>query len=201
MHTTGAIYPNVQNKHAAPGICTLSGNSLLRLFRATGDRSYLELLREIAHNLTQYLSRPDRPIPAGPKGQQRLLPSGWINERVNMSDWEGKDNIGSVFYGSNWPEVTTALTCVEVPGLYVQPDTGLVCAIDHINTEVLEHNTEKLRLRIENPTKFPAQVKVLCENSADMATVLRPPVLWNCPIIYLVPGEIKDSEFGSSGVV
>ena len=44
FHTAGAVYPNVQNKHAAPGICVLSGDSLLRLFRATGERFYLELL-------------------------------------------------------------------------------------------------------------------------------------------------------------
>jgi hypothetical protein len=37
IRTTGAVYANAQNKHGAPGICTLSGDSLLKLFRATGD--------------------------------------------------------------------------------------------------------------------------------------------------------------------
>src|SRR5260370_5059067 len=29
MHSAGAVFANAQNKHGAPGICTLSGSSLL----------------------------------------------------------------------------------------------------------------------------------------------------------------------------
>ena len=195
MHTAGAIYPNAQNKHAAPGICTLSGDSLLRLFRATGDLFYLELLREIAHNLTQYVSRPDRPITSFECEGGRPLPSGWMNERVNMSDWEGKENVGGVFYGSCWSEIAAMLTCAEVPGLYVQPDTGLLCAIDHIDAEVVEQGPEYLRVRVTNPTKFPARVRVLCENSVDMKQPLPPAALWDSPQICLGAGESQETSF------
>ena len=192
MHTAGTIYPNVQNKHAAPGICTLSGDSLLRLFRATENRFYLDLLQEIAHNLTQYLSRPDRPISLSFRDEGRTLPSGWMNERVNMSDWEGRENVGGVFYGSCWPEITTMLTCAEVPGLYVQPDTGLAYAFDHIDVEVGEHGRDTVCVKAVNPTKFPARVKVLCENSDETAVPLRPPALWNCPTIHVTPGGVTE---------
>ncbi len=109
MRTTGTVYPNIQNKHAAPGICTLSPGALLRLFRATGGQRYLELLRDIAHAVPQFLSRADRPIVAG----GRAMPPGMMNERVNTSDWEGRENIGEVFYGSCWCEV--AALCAPGP--------------------------------------------------------------------------------------
>ena len=112
MHTTGSVFANVQNKHSAPGICTLSGASLLKLYRATGNSLYKELLREIAHNITQYLSRKDRPIMAW---NNQYMPSGWMCERVNTCDWEGKDKIGGVFYGGCWCEVSAMLTFSEVP--------------------------------------------------------------------------------------
>lgn len=107
--TTGSVVANAQNGHSAPGICTHSGECLLRLYRFTGDKRYARLLGWIARQLPQVVSRPDRPVhdPAG-----RPLPPGWINERVNTSDWD--DNVGGVFYGSTWSEVALMLMAVEV---------------------------------------------------------------------------------------
>ncbi len=127
MHSAGAVFANAQNKHGAPGICTLSGSSLFKLYRYTGRKVYLETIQELAHNLTQYLSRSDRPIAE--------MPAGWMNERVELSDW--LEPIGEIEYQSTWPEVSNMLTYVEVPGLYVQPDTGFFCAIDHIDVSAL----------------------------------------------------------------
>jgi hypothetical protein len=169
MKTTGSVYANVQNKHAAPGICTLSGVSLLKLFRATGDKKYLELLQEITHNMTQYLSREDRPIPAV---DGRIMPPGWMNERVEMSDW--LEPVGEVFFGSCWCEVSTMLSFTEVPGVYVQPDTGLVCAIDHVNAEIMENSGTEILLRLANPTRHDAEIKLLCESSDQMVYPLGP---------------------------
>ena len=178
MRTAGAIYPNVQNKHAAPGICTLSGDSLLRLFRATGEPFYLELLREIAHNLTQYISRPDRPVPVLHEGQWRDLPSGWMNERVNMSDWEGKENIGAVFYGSCWCEVAAMLTCAEVPGLYVRTDLGQYWTFDHVETTREDLDDSNMVLRIANPTRWDCTLRVAMD---DATTISRPLVPFHRP--------------------
>ena len=48
INTVGSVFANVQNKHSAPGICTLSGDSLYKLWRYTGNREYLELIKDIA---------------------------------------------------------------------------------------------------------------------------------------------------------
>ena len=87
------------------------------------------------------------------------------------------------------------LTFAEVPGLYVQPDTALVCAIDHIDAELIEHDKQKLRVRITNPTKFTARVKVLCENSENMSEPLKPMALLDCPVLELAPNDSIEKEF------
>lgn len=127
MKTTGCVFANLQNKHAAPGICTLPGAALLKLHRWTGEAAYLELLRDIAFSIGQYMSTEARPIwswdaPKDPAlmhdpnatAPREKLPSGFICERVNMSDWEGVRCVGGVFCGSCWPEAANMLTLAEV---------------------------------------------------------------------------------------
>ncbi len=111
MKTVGTVIANVQNKHSAPGICTLSGTSLKKLYEWTGDEKFLDLYREIAAAIPQYISREDRPIHS-PDG--RAMPAGFINERVNLSDWEGYDHVGEIFWGSCWCEVSALLTLAEM---------------------------------------------------------------------------------------
>ncbi|MGA2984431.1 MAG: hypothetical protein ABSG32_11485 [Terriglobia bacterium] len=185
MRTTGSIYASAQNKCAVPGICSYSGSSLFKLYRATGNPLYLELIREIAHNLTQYVSRADRQI--GP-----LWP-GAINERVEMGDW--LEPIGEIYDGSGWAEVADMLTYVEVPGLYVQPDTGFFRAIDHVEASLKENNHARLVLRLVNPTAFDASVKVLAENLPEMSCPLGQNYLWNCRAVQLPAGASRDVEF------
>lgn len=162
IKTVGSVYANVQNKHSAPGICLLSGNSLFRLFRATGNPFYLELIQKTAHNITQYVSRQDRPIHA-PDG--RAMPAGYVNERVNMCDWEGKDRVGGIFYGSCWSETSAMLTMLELPGIYAVPDRGLAVAFDNVLVS-METGADGGFLRIQNPTRFNASVAVFCEDSS-----------------------------------
>jgi len=186
MHTTGSVYANVQNKHSAPGICTFSGDSLFKLFRATGDRRYLELLQEMAHNMPQYLSREDRSVGG--------MPAGWMNERVQMSDWF--EPIGEIFFGSCWCEISNMLSYVEVPGLYVQPDTGFICAIDHVDVEIIEKSYRKIGLKVTNPTKFKAKVKVFVENSDRMKRVLGQHALLHCERLTIEPGSSVIVKYG-----
>lgn len=113
MKTVGSVFANVQNKHSAPGICTLSGDSLLKLYRYTKDCRYLELLREISLTISQYMSREDRPIYSWDTPPEKL-PAGVICERVNLSDWEGEDKVGGVFNGSCWSETSNLLMLAEV---------------------------------------------------------------------------------------
>ncbi len=127
MKTVGSVFANVQNKHSAPGICTLSGDSILKIYQWTGDEAYLELLKDIALTISQYMSTDKRPICSWdvPKdasllnddsirAEREKLPQGFICERVNMSDWESQRCVGGVFNGSCWSETSNLLTLAEV---------------------------------------------------------------------------------------
>lgn len=126
IKSVGSVFANIQNKHAAPGICTLSGDSLYKLWKWTADPLYPELLKDIALTIGQYISTDQRPIcdryidPGLPDGERRALiaahrmPEGFINERVNLSDWEGAGKVGGIFNGSCWPEGSNLLTLAEV---------------------------------------------------------------------------------------
>lgn len=150
MRTTGSVWASTQNKHGGPGICTMSGDCLFKLYRYTGNKIYLELTKDIAHNIMQYMSREDRPI--------ARLHSGWINERVNLSDWEGKDNVGNLFHGNTWAQVSAMLTVTEIPGIYVNPTKKELSVFDHVNAK-LEGN----QIKITNPTKFDATIKIFVD--------------------------------------
>lgn len=113
IRTVGSVFANAQNKHSAPGICTLSGDSLYRLYLAGGGERYLELIRDIAFNIFQYVSTEARPVRAKTKDGYRPMPPGYVNERVNMSDWE-EGRVGEVFYGSTWAETSVMLTWSEL---------------------------------------------------------------------------------------
>lgn len=113
INTVGAVFASVQNKHAAPGICTLSGDSLLRLYRLTGDAAYLELCKDIAFFIPQLVSRPEAPVFAK---DGTVLPAGFISERVNMSDWEGCDWVGETFKAFCWCGTALTTTWADLLG-------------------------------------------------------------------------------------
>lgn len=182
MVSTGTVFANTQNKHSAPGICTHSGESLLRLFRATGDSRFLDLLRAVARALPQYMSRTDRPV-HDPNGTP--LPPGWINERVNTSDWD--NNRGGVFHGSCWCEVSALLTWMELPGVYACPDSGRLVALDHV--EVRWSGSGRERIRLRNPTAFPARVRLLVEGDAARRRPLPVAHAAAMPVVDIAPGE------------
>jgi hypothetical protein len=195
MLTTGTVWANIQNKHSAPGICTLSGDGLLKLFRASGDRRVLDLLVEIAHALPQFLSRADRPIVDTRPGKRwPVMPEGWMNERVNTSDWELRDEpgeeigVGEIFGGSCWCETSLLLTHAELPGIYLQTDTLLLAVLDHVHCQVALASPDRLVLAISNPTAFDARVKLLAERSTDCARPLGATALSDPPRIAVPAG-------------
>ena len=110
INTVGAVFANVQNKHGAPGICTLSGDSIYKLWKYTKNDKYLELIKDIASCLPQCVARDDKPFYSW-DNPPRKIPAGYINERINTSDWE---TVGSVFYDSCWCETSVILTFVEL---------------------------------------------------------------------------------------
>lgn len=106
INAVGSVFASVQNAHSAPGICTLSGDCIYKLYKFTGNKMYLDLIRDIAYFIPQCMSTVERPIYARmgePEGVSRPLPEGWICERVNTSDWERCYNgVGNVFYSNCW---------------------------------------------------------------------------------------------------
>ena len=173
-------------------MCTAGGGALLKLYRATGDRLYLELMSRIAHFIPQTVSYPERPMYTvqGPA----LRPSE-ICERVNLSDWEGAGNVGDAIAGNSvWPTAALMLTWLETPGVYADTETGLVCASDHVNAWL-----EDGKLMIENPTQFPAVVKVMIESDEDRKKPLG--LLWQDRFLRVGvnPGEVVPVTCGTSG--
>ncbi len=179
MQTAGTVWANTQNKHSAPGICTHSGIALMRLFRATRELQYLELLRQIAFTIPQYLSHPVRPIPK--------MEVGWMSERINTTDW--LENIGEIFYGSTWSETSMLLTYSEIPGVYIVPEKKICVAFDNVITDILKSNHKYMKVLIKNPTKTTATVKVKIERESDMLKKLSDTYLVDAKIIQLLPGE------------
>ena len=103
MKTTGSVFANSQNKHSAPGICTLSGDSLYKVYEWTKNPMYLELAKDASLlNDDSLRAEPEK------------LPQGFICERVNISDWESERCIGGVFNGSCWAETSNLLVLAEV---------------------------------------------------------------------------------------
>jgi hypothetical protein len=178
MKTTGSVWANTQNKHSAPGICVLSGDCLFKLYRATGNDYYLELIKDIAHNIMQYVSREDRQI-----ANQK---PGWINERVNLSDWEGKDRVGNIFYGSTWADVSALLTAIEIPGIYIEPSKKKVTVFDHVQAEFIGDN----KIKVTNPTKFDASARVFID--PDPSRILNPGEIAYCDEIFLEAGHSQE---------
>ena len=183
----GAILANAQNKTAVPGICTLSGQGLLRLYRQCGDPRFLELLHDIAHSIPQYMGRRDKRIPCAfsngnPHDHQ---PVGWICERVNITQWG--EPIGELFAYSTWCEVAMMLSFADLPGLYVDLDSPLLVAFDHVEAEWIRDNPGRPVLRLRNPTPFPARVRLLCESDADRKRPLPVNAAASWPLLDLPP--------------
>lgn len=112
LNARGSVFASVQNKHSAPGLCTLSPDSLVRLSKLTGDAAYRELGYDIAAFIPQTESTKERPLR---DWQGKPIPPGWINERVNMSDWEGKNRVGEIFSGRCWCNTALLLALADVP--------------------------------------------------------------------------------------
>jgi len=192
IQTTGAVVGNAQNKHAAPGFLLYSGDALLKLYRATGKAVYLELLRDTAHNVTQYLNRQDHRLHAASE-------PGTTCARVNTSD--AADTVGETAPLASSPaEICGMLTAAEVPGLYVQPDTGFVFAFDHVDAKIKEKTRSRLVVTLDNPTAFDAAVRVLAENSAEREKPLGLNALWGGRVATVPAGGSLDLELARGSV-
>lgn len=197
MKTNGTVIANVQNKHSAPGICTLSGNSLFKLYRYTQDPVYLDIICDIARSIPQYISRNDRPIvDPRPGTPVPSMPSGWINERVNMSDWEERGNPGDIkrgeiFGGSTWSEVASMLSYSELPGIYVLTDKKIIGVFDNLQARIISSTNDSVQIQISNNTKYPSTTNIFYENSINIDKPYNFNIKNHNIKLTLKPGEMK----------
>jgi len=159
-HMAGAVWASTQNKHATPGICTSSGDALFKLFRATGDRRYADLIRDIQHAHTEATEMPGhRTCGSGPGGSM---------ERIQTGDAEGKGAIGNYIQTQNgWTELSGLMMATELPGIYLRTDTGALYVFDHIEAKVVERGRSKVVLELTNRTNYDASVSIFAEQARE----------------------------------
>jgi hypothetical protein len=132
---------------------------LLKLYRATGDEKIAALYKDQTHNIIQYVGAPHSPL---------RTQSGFVTERVQISDWEGNDQ-GSVNYDDSntaW-EVLVALAATMNPGIYLHTDDETFLVMDHVDGKIIERKASGVTLSITNPTPYDATVSILAETAAQ----------------------------------
>jgi hypothetical protein len=165
----GVVWASTQNKHGAPGFCTSSGDPLFKIFRATGDRRYAELLRDIVH--------------AHAEGIQ---PNGMITERLTYCDADARGSRGSGSTG--WNETNGILMAMELPGVYVRTDTLELFVFDHVEAKIVKRSDNLTTLLLTNPTKFSASVAVLAESASQSRKPLGTTAFLQWPKTNVPPG-------------
>jgi hypothetical protein len=184
VRTAGAVLSDAQSRHGSPGYVLFSGEALLRLYRATGDVAYLELLRDTVHNLAQYLPRAEQ------AARVRGEPAG--SARADTSDW--LDATGDVVPAVGVYDTSSLLAYAEVPGVYVQTDTGFVHAFDHVEARIKQRTGERVTVTLSNGTKADAAVRVMAESAADAARPLGVGALMLARLVAVPAGASADVE-------
>lgn len=151
---TGVVWASTQNKHGAPGFCTQSGDAIFKIYRATGNRLYADLMRDIIH--------------AHAEG---LQPDGRITERLTYCD---ADSRGDRLEGGStgWNETNGAMMAIEVPGIYLRTDTGEMYVFDHVDARIVSRTPKRIVIEVSNPTAFEAEVSLLAEDAEAAAMPL-----------------------------
>lgn len=162
MRTTGTVFANAQNKHSAPGICTLSGVSLLWLYRATKKPEFLQLLCEITRGVMQFVQTDNRLFPT--LTDPNPTP-GCACERVQTSDWEGKDAVGEIAAPSSvWPEVSALLITAEIPSIYLDLESNRLAVFDHLEASF---SVDTQQVTILNPTSYDAYGEIWIDRDSE----------------------------------
>ncbi len=176
----GTFWASTQNKHGAPGICTSSGDSLAKIFRATGDVRYAELLRDIRH------------------AHADAIFNGGGTERLTYCDADSRgDNPGGT---NGWVATNGALTDIEVPGIYLRTDMDRFYVYDSVEAKVLERGPAGVKLEIRNPTKFDAKVSIFAENAEQAQKPQGDVAFLKWPKVEVKAGETKTITVTSNGL-
>jgi len=178
----GAYWASTQNKHSAPGICTSSGDPLFKIYRATGNMLYADLLNDIVHAYGE-----------------SIRPGGFTNERLTYCDAEpfSVGNRGNHITG--WNELNGFLMSLEIPGIYITTDAKRFYVFDSVEAEIIDKNTLGITLKITNTTQFDAKVSVLAESSDQSHEPLGYVSFVNWPQVHIGSGQTKIVKIGVNG--
>jgi hypothetical protein len=157
-HMAGAVWASAQNKHAAPGICTASGDYIFKLYRATGDSRFAELIRDIQHAHIEATDMPGHPTCGTGTGASM--------ERIQPTDGEGKGAIGNFIHTQNaWTELNGLMMALELPGIYLQTDADAMFVFDSVEAKIVKRDAASVVLEIHNPTGYDASVSIFAETA------------------------------------
>lgn len=160
IQSVGGVLANAQNHHIGPSFCTNSGSALLRLYRYTGDKLALELLEDAIGGLPQYVSTGAEPF--------HNMAAGMVSEQFNMTDELGsRGDMGWVC--ASWPETCVLLSYGEVPSVFVDLERGRCAIFDQIEAR---YDARSRALHLQNPTAYPAQVRVQPSRGKDRNVAL-----------------------------
>jgi len=154
------------------------------------------------------LSHPKREIPG--------MQTGWMTERVSMTDWfEGIgelipfpssnlsasrervsmtdwfEGIGELMAGSTWAETSLMLIHIEIPGIYVLPSRDLVFPFDSLDVEILNMSEALLEILVKNPGEETCNVKIFVDDAQREELPLGENFLWEAQEIMIGPREEK----------
>jgi hypothetical protein len=178
----GVYWASTQNKHGAPGICCSSGDPLFKIYRATGDARYAELLRDIVH-----------------AHGESIRPAGFTNERLTYCDADSRGSRGS--YVTGWNELNGALMALEIPGIYLRTDADRFWVFDSVAARVLARNANGVRLEIKNPTQFDAHVSLFAENGSSSQTPQGYVAFLKWPKVEVKAGETRTFQIMPRGQI
>lgn len=195
--TTGALFANVQNTHGTPCLYIHSGDFLLKLYRATSDKRYVDLLKDITHNVVQYITTTTNPVVPG-------SPPGAMTERVQIGDWEGKEDIGNGLPDGDsnisW-ETGTLLAMNQNPGIYLRTDLKELIVFDHIEAKILKRVKNGVIVQLYNPTKKDAVISVFAEDKTGTAKPMGNYAFVHWPKVELAAGKTDRYFIEGSGDV
>jgi len=182
---TGAVWASTQNKHAAPGFCTSSGDPLFKIYRSTGDHRYADLMNDIVHAYAE-----------------GIKPGGAITERLTYCDADNRGSRGGDEFGSTgWCELNGILMAMELPGIYLRTDKNEFFVFDHVDARILKRDTNGVTLEVTNSTKYDASVSILAENINQVRQPLGITSFLGWPKVNVKSGESKTFYITSGGII
>ncbi len=174
----GTGLASTQNKHGAPGLCTSSGDPLFKIYRATGDCRYAQLMRDIIH-----------------AHREGIQPGGGISERLNYCNSAEGGGKGSRLNGGStpWCGLNGILMAMELPGVYARTDKDETYVFDSVQAQVVKRSPDGVTVKITNPTPYDAEVTVLAEDAAHAAKPLGYTSFIQWPKVKVKAGETVEA--------